>query len=244
MKKNKFLLHFSTFCFLICSFSVYGGGSLVKNGGRGVICLDKADKTKGATFLNQKLTQLGRGIVSTVEPLESFMARTNYEPGSTYEKIQAMGYDEALKTLHDLFKPYPWFHDQLIQAHQFLGPIERGSAMSPYGVENSYDAFTPAVLADNCVYEQIVISERDFFSIDQLLWEKLLPRDKAVLQLHEEIYFLTRKSNLNLPQIYYGEAIHGSSETTRLIAAALMTNRPDVDIPRIFRKSAFKEPIK
>lgn len=248
MKKNRVFLSAIIFYLIGSSFFANaGGGSLIKNGGRGIVCLPIG--TPLLTFLNyntktEKLTALGRKNVISAEPLEYFLAKNNYEPGSAFEKIKDMSYDAALTTLHEVFKPYPWFYDSLIFAHEFLGPVERGAAMSADGVENSDDALKTANTPKNCIDQQIVISIGDFFTIDQLYWSKLSPSQKAILQLHEEIYYLARVSSDVLPKIYHGDVAHGSSETTRLIAAMLMTNTPDVDIPRIFKKSVFKAPEK
>ena len=218
---------FFTLLILINLPQAFAGGSLIGTGGKGVACFDANVAT---AILDGKLTKLGKKSLSSVEPLEYFFAKSNYQKDSAFEKIMDLSYQEALNTLHDIFKPFPQFYSELIKTSEFLGPIENGS-LGDFDLKSTPDSLDIIMDTTHCATVQIVNSYASWFVTNIIFWKKMNNAQKAVMQWHEEVYFMARKYSdpeVKDPALhfYVGPLEEKSSLTTRMLVEMLMNNDP------------------
>jgi hypothetical protein len=127
-------------------------------------------------------------------------------------------FETALQAITATFKEVPAFFQRMESAQNYVGLIPDGLP-APNGLYDLKDEginFPPP--EPNCVQLQAAIREGRTINYDDLLWKKMSGFQQALLQFHEEIYYI----GVQAP--YY----HGTSARTQLLITHWLTGRKTI----------------
>lgn len=205
---NKVLGFVATF---VCSTTALAsGGTHVGNGGDVVACfsgnVDYAVK-------NGALTDYGRRTLTSATTLELYQAKAMGSRSVLLNAMVGKSEDVAHEMLVTKLEDVPFFADAVKDASVKLGSL-RDAASFEDGLFNVPDSGRAFGLSGNCAEVQAVVRQEDTFFKDANIWNKLQPVDRAILQLHEEIYYIGAEVS---------ESHQTTSIDTRLLISSLLT---------------------
>ncbi|MGE3973984.1 MAG: hypothetical protein AB7F59_05610 [Bdellovibrionales bacterium] len=163
------------------------------------------------------MTAEGRRALTKVQTVEFTRAEAANILNPVAVRHMNSPFEIALQAITTSFKEVPTFFQRIESARDYVGLIPDGLP-APNGLYDLKDEGINFPPEPNCVQLQAAIREGRTINFDRTLWEKMSGFQQALLQFHEEIYYI----GVHAP--YY----HGTSARTQLLITHWLTGRKTV----------------
>lgn len=204
-----------TLSLILVAFSAnfaHADGGSEAHGGDAVVCFK--DMNGQIPVENGQLTPVGRTHIARAMPLDAYRAGLSPRKNPRISVVVNADYQTVLRALHSLFAEIPAFSKLMSRSHQILGDIETHGYATASGLPDVSDSGLPLPLPPDCAQVQVAARQSDQILYDPAIWERFTPFGKAILQFHEELYFVTDDAL---------RTSGGSSVGTQLLISTLLT---------------------
>lgn len=198
------------FCVAAGASTAHAGSEA--HGGDAVVCF--SIPMSDAMGRDGMVTAAGRRNISKAVTLEWYRASLAMR-NSKIKSMINLPYEKALAALHSQFSMAPRFRKSLDSAHEILGNISERALPATAGLSDIRDSLTFVGYPHNCTLVQAAVREEDLITYDLDVWNAMSGFQQALLQLHEELYYL----GSSRADIYK----HDDSSRTQLLILMLLT---------------------
>lgn len=156
------------------------------HGGDAVVCfsipVDQA-MSKGI------MTARGRKAITSAVTNEYQQYSSRAAANPAIARLQKMSFEDALTELHAMAAGVPAFFAQLEAAQKYIGQIDDGLP-AENGIEDVRDSGTGFGMPEGCDLVQAALRREDQMSYDPDVWKAFSGFQRALMQLHEEVYYI------------------------------------------------------
>ncbi len=173
-----------------CSNSLAGGEQ--GNGGDARVCFDHRANMSRAVR-NGAITAEGNAYVVSAHTLEYESASQMKNRSRFLEDLSRLPFQNTVDAIHDRFKVVPEFYRKILRAQKILGSIET-TIRVPYGLKDIPDSGSLTEDDPYCPELQAAVRYRDQLQVAERIYDRLDTLNRALLQVHEEIYMIGAES--------------------------------------------------
>lgn len=192
---------FLWFGFSLIATSAFASAGSDSHGGSSVVCFNQ--KVTSELIDEQgRFSSKGIEAIKSIVTLEYYLASLTGKWNPLIPSLQNATYSQAIGALKKALKAVPDVYMATKRAYNELGDVGVEGIGVPDGVGTVGDTGVLPNLPVECTYVQTVVRRQDSFYYNSVIWNKMTDLQKALMQLHEELYGSTNHETSQNTQLF------------------------------------------